>query len=95
MLRTIIEVVSIFRAECESQVKGFKGAAFKKFNTLAEAQSFITSKGGVSTTTSGSGVSGTSFGSRLFNSKPVCVSLMRDSLFQFKREIFSRTPKKK
>lgn len=31
----------IFRSECESQVKGFKGARFKKFRSHGEAQSFM------------------------------------------------------
>lgn len=29
-----------FRAECESNVKGFSGAQYKKFSTLSEAQAF-------------------------------------------------------
>lgn len=28
-------------SECEEQVKGFKGAKYKKFNTLSEAESFV------------------------------------------------------
>ena len=28
-------------AECETQVKGFSGAVYKKFNSLKEAESFI------------------------------------------------------
>lgn len=36
----------IFRADCESQVKGFSGAIYKKFNTLQEAETFIASNNG-------------------------------------------------
>ena len=32
---------SLFRAECESQVKGFPGARYKKFGSEQEAQNFI------------------------------------------------------
>lgn len=40
------------RPECESQVKGFANAAFKKFNTEQEAKEFITAnKNGSSTST--------------------------------------------
>ena len=28
-------------SECEEQVKGFKGAEYKKFNTLDEAENFV------------------------------------------------------
>ena len=28
-------------SECEEQVKGFKGAEYKKFNTLNEAENFV------------------------------------------------------
>ena len=31
----------IYRTECESKVKGFKGASFKKFKTHQDAQSFM------------------------------------------------------
>lgn len=30
-----------FRSECESQVKGFSGAAYKKFKSLNEAQAYV------------------------------------------------------
>lgn len=30
----------IFRAECEQQIKGYSGAVYKKFGTLADAESF-------------------------------------------------------
>ncbi|KPJ13751.1 Ribonuclease H1 [Papilio machaon] len=33
-------------ADCESQVKGFPGARYKKFNTAADAEKFIISEGG-------------------------------------------------
>ena len=39
-----------FRAECESYVKGFPGARYKKFSTEYEAETFV----------SGSGFSGSS-----------------------------------
>ena len=39
-----------FRAECESYVKGFPGARYKKFSTEDEAETFV----------SGSGFSGSS-----------------------------------
>lgn len=33
-------------ADCETQVKGFPGARYKKFNTAADAEKFIISEGG-------------------------------------------------
>lgn len=39
-------------SEAETQVKGFAGARFKKFPTLAQAQAFVASAGGGSGTTS-------------------------------------------
>ncbi|XP_022115421.2 ribonuclease H1 [Pieris rapae] len=35
-------------SDCEAQVKGFPGARYKKFNTVVEAQDFITTNKGVS-----------------------------------------------
>ena len=36
-----------FRSECESEVKGFPGARYKKFATESEATSFITAAGSI------------------------------------------------
>lgn len=45
-----MNILLLFRAECESYVKGFPGAIFKKFSSEDEAEMFV----------SGSGFSGSS-----------------------------------
>jgi len=37
----VLVCLSVCRADCQEQTKGFHGARYKKFNTEAEAQDFI------------------------------------------------------
>lgn len=54
----VIFICFLRRSDCEQNVKGYSGASFKKFDTLAEAQSF--SSGGAAPASS-SGYSGSSY----------------------------------
>lgn len=63
--------------ECESQVKGFQGASFKKFSTLTEAKAFCKERGGPTPSTSGIRIPGRAMMLTPFVVKPVAVSNKR------------------
>lgn len=48
--------LTLYRDECKSQIDKFSGAAFKKFNTEAECNSFIAEKSGNTATASAAAV---------------------------------------
>lgn len=45
LVNSFLKRVCYFRAECESYVKGFPGARYKKFSTEDEAETFVSGSG--------------------------------------------------